>query len=420
MTSSPGLQLAGDVLRPDDPEAVEATGFLVAGAYDTVGQNQISQAMKAVVRSDELEDIIGTVSQTFLGLTINCARCHDHKFDPVRQVEYYQIASALSGVRHGERDLSEVDPETVALEKQIEALLARVAAIEAPVRARIVAQRKKALRAGPDALGGMGLRPRARRPDRLAQGRPSGERDRDAGRLARSMARRATRFRHRCRASSKPRRSRSGCGSTISNNAAVVRSASRRMTEASSTRSSSASRKPASGSAGSEFFRRYSQRRGHDGKGGGESRGPRGDHLRRRRHDPRFSRRPALRRRRTSRPARSTFPAGEAQVVFGLRHAPAGGNRMLAGTIVRARVYDRALDEAEVAASAATFGDYVDPGAITAALTPECRAERDAAHGKGRDASVIARRPDTQGIRRVAARGGRDARGNAGQPQPAR
>ena len=71
-----------------------------------------------------------------------------------------------------------------------------------------------------------------------------------------------------------------------------------------------------------------------------------------------------------------TFPAGESQVVFGLRHAPAGGNRMLAGTIVRARVYDRALDLAEVAASAATFGDHIDPAAITAALTPECRAER--------------------------------------------
>ncbi len=130
------LQLAGDVLWPDDPGAVEATGFLVAGAYDTTGQNQISVPMKAVVRSDELEDMIGTVSQTFLGLTVNCARCHDHKFDPVRQVEYYQIASALSGVRHGERDLSEVDPETVASRKQIQALLARVTAIEGPARAR--------------------------------------------------------------------------------------------------------------------------------------------------------------------------------------------------------------------------------------------------------------------------------------------
>ena len=65
------LQLAGDVIRPDDPSAVEATGFLVAGAYDTAGQSQQSVAMKAVVRSDELEDMIGTVCQTFLGLTVN-------------------------------------------------------------------------------------------------------------------------------------------------------------------------------------------------------------------------------------------------------------------------------------------------------------------------------------------------------------
>ncbi len=67
------LQLAGDVIRPEDPAAVEATGFLVAGAYDTAGQGQQSQTMKAVVRSDELEDVIGTVCQTFLGLTVNCA-----------------------------------------------------------------------------------------------------------------------------------------------------------------------------------------------------------------------------------------------------------------------------------------------------------------------------------------------------------
>ena len=61
------------MIRPEDPAAVEATGFLVAGAYDTAGQGQQSQTMKAVVRSDELEDVIGTVCQTFLGLTVNCA-----------------------------------------------------------------------------------------------------------------------------------------------------------------------------------------------------------------------------------------------------------------------------------------------------------------------------------------------------------
>jgi Protein of unknown function (DUF1553)/Protein of unknown function (DUF1549)/Planctomycete cytochrome C len=99
------LQLAGDLLHAEDPESLAATGFLVAGSYDSVGQTQQSEAMRKVVRQDEMEDIVGTVGQTFLGLTVQCARCHDHKFDPVRQVEYYRLVAALSGVRHGERPL---------------------------------------------------------------------------------------------------------------------------------------------------------------------------------------------------------------------------------------------------------------------------------------------------------------------------
>jgi Protein of unknown function (DUF1553)/Protein of unknown function (DUF1549)/Planctomycete cytochrome C len=104
------LQLAGDVLQPADPRAVAASGFLVAGAYDSVGQTQQSEAMRQVVRQDELEDIVGTVGQTFLGLTVHCARCHDHKFDLVRQVEYYRLTAALAGVHQGERDLPKRRP----------------------------------------------------------------------------------------------------------------------------------------------------------------------------------------------------------------------------------------------------------------------------------------------------------------------
>ena len=124
-------QLAGDVLSPGDSEAIKATGFLVAGAYDTAGQNQQSAAMKAVVRQDELEDLVGTPCQTFLALTVNCGRCHDHKFDPVRQQEYYQLTSAFGGVRHGEREVStdedraEFARRKARLEAEIEAISAR-------------------------------------------------------------------------------------------------------------------------------------------------------------------------------------------------------------------------------------------------------------------------------------------------------
>lgn len=98
------MQLAGDVLRPADPRGTIATGFLVAAPWDEVGQTQQSSAMKAVVRQDELEDLIAVTGQTFLGLTVNCARCHDHKFDPVSQNEYYRMAAVFAGVKHGERE----------------------------------------------------------------------------------------------------------------------------------------------------------------------------------------------------------------------------------------------------------------------------------------------------------------------------
>ena len=91
------LQLAGDVLEPQDAESVIATGFLVAGAWDEVGQKQQSAAMKAVVRQDEMEDYVGTIGQAFLGLTINCARCHDHKFDPITQKRVLPNLGSFSG-----------------------------------------------------------------------------------------------------------------------------------------------------------------------------------------------------------------------------------------------------------------------------------------------------------------------------------
>ena len=86
------LQLAGDVLRPDDPLAVIATGQLVVGPYDLVIQTEGTAAMRAAAREEELEGIVATVAQAYLGLTVHCARCHDHKFDPIPTVDYYALA----------------------------------------------------------------------------------------------------------------------------------------------------------------------------------------------------------------------------------------------------------------------------------------------------------------------------------------
>lgn len=137
------LQIAGDVIAPDDPLAVVATGYLVAAPWDEVGQSQQSAAMRAVVRQDELEDVVGTTAQTFLGLTANCARCHDHKFDPISQREYYQLVASLGGVRHGERESlssggrASTQDRIQELDTHRKQLATALAALETPVREKI-------------------------------------------------------------------------------------------------------------------------------------------------------------------------------------------------------------------------------------------------------------------------------------------
>jgi hypothetical protein len=136
-------QLAGDVLPGRDLPGAVATGFLVAGPWDEVGQLQQSAAMKAVVRQDEYEDYLSTIGQAFLGLTIHCARCHDHKFDPISQREYYQLAAAIAGVRHGSRELlTEAQQQQQALLKQALGTIQReLQGLEQGARDRVLAGR---------------------------------------------------------------------------------------------------------------------------------------------------------------------------------------------------------------------------------------------------------------------------------------
>jgi hypothetical protein len=85
-------QVAGDELAPDDPAALTATGFLGAGAFPT----QLTEAEFEQARYDELDDMVSAVGTSFLGLTVGCARCHDHKFDPIGSRDYYRLAATFT------------------------------------------------------------------------------------------------------------------------------------------------------------------------------------------------------------------------------------------------------------------------------------------------------------------------------------
>jgi hypothetical protein len=126
-------QLAGDTLKNADFLTQSATGFLVGGAHDIVGIQTPEGALQQ--RMDDLDDIISATGHTFLGLTINCARCHDHKFDPISQKDYYSFQAILAGVQHSERELKVDDSNdreraTVSVAKELADVGARLDALE--------------------------------------------------------------------------------------------------------------------------------------------------------------------------------------------------------------------------------------------------------------------------------------------------
>ena len=90
-------QLAGDRDNTDWLSQA-ATGFLVGGTHDIVGNQTIEGMLQQ--RADDLDDMITATGTAFLGMTIQCARCHDHKFDPIAQKDYYGFQAIFAGVNH--------------------------------------------------------------------------------------------------------------------------------------------------------------------------------------------------------------------------------------------------------------------------------------------------------------------------------
>ena len=98
-------QLAGDVLYPGDPNSTIALGFLAAGPWDLVGHVEVKNETvdKRIVRNLDRDDMVGSTIGTFTSMTAQCARCHDHKFDPISQKDYYSLQAVFAGIDRADR-----------------------------------------------------------------------------------------------------------------------------------------------------------------------------------------------------------------------------------------------------------------------------------------------------------------------------
>ena len=350
-------------------EGAAATGFWTAGVHNTVVGG--SERMKKLARQDEIEEVLGTIGQTFVGLTFNCARCHDHKFDPVTQREYYQLASAISGLGHGERliELPAEQEKLATLVATLGDLRGDLAALESAGRQRVLSTR--------DA----GDTPRPSPPAAMARWEFEDSLDDSIGSLHGTAVGNA--------------RLEDGAlvldGQSFVETAPIDRDLGEKTLEAwiqlgSLDQGGGAAvsvetldgqlfdaivfgeREPRRWMTGSNGFSRSESFAGSDEVEAAD----RPVHLAivYRADGTIECFRDGIPYGQPTRPGPAlTYEAGRSEVLFGLRHRPGGGNRFLSGRLLQAALYDRALDAEEVARAAASGSDHVSEGELVAALT---------------------------------------------------
>jgi len=142
-----GLQIAGDEIRPGDTSALIATGFARSGPREVVSGN-IAPEEK---RQNDMTAVTGTVGSVVLGMTMGCARCHDHKFDPIPTTDFYRLQSFWAGTDMVEDDIAtaaekaRVAEANKAIDEKIAPFKKNQAVLEKPYRERILKAKQDGL-----------------------------------------------------------------------------------------------------------------------------------------------------------------------------------------------------------------------------------------------------------------------------------
>ncbi len=113
-------QLAGDVLYPDTIDGIEALGFIAAGPWDLIGHAEVPETKidGKIARHLDRDDMVATTMNTFVSLTAQCAQCHNHKFDPILQEDYYCLQAIFAALDRADKSYDS-NPETMRLREQL-------------------------------------------------------------------------------------------------------------------------------------------------------------------------------------------------------------------------------------------------------------------------------------------------------------
>jgi mono/diheme cytochrome c family protein len=120
-------QIAGDAIYPGTVDGIEALGFIAAGPWDFIGHAELPETKidGKVARHLDRDDMVQNTTGTFLSLTVGCAQCHNHKFDPVTQREYYQLQAVFAALDRNDKPYDR-DPAVAARRGELTAELARL------------------------------------------------------------------------------------------------------------------------------------------------------------------------------------------------------------------------------------------------------------------------------------------------------